>query len=140
MIKIILTIIVLSLLAGGLYYYYQQKKEQYSLYDRRVLFSAYARSLDGLTVVLLIQDPEKIVEEKKVSNFAIPNDFFQKTVAAREELYVIGSRDFRTPASDLYQLYMVKTREEKFGYIPNYRLEEKNGTPFALPPRKGPVF
>jgi len=139
MLKFIIIIIILGLLAGVFYFLYQQKQEKFSLYDLPVLFSAYAHSIDGLSVVPLCQDPEKIVEETKVSK-AIPDDFFQKSVAAKEELYILGSKETRTLTGDPYQFYLVRTKTEKFGYIPIYRLEEKDGKPFASLPTKGPVF
>jgi len=137
-IKFIIIIVVLAVVAGALYYYYQAKEEKFSLYDRRVLFKAYAHSLDGLPVVALYQDPEMFVEDKKVAK-GIPDDFFQKSVADKEELYIIGSMEIMALTGETYLFYLAKTEGGKFGYIPNYRLGEKDGKPFAPVPPKGPI-
>jgi hypothetical protein len=138
MIKFIIIIVILALVAGALYYYYKTKEEKFSMYDRRVLFKAYAHSLDGLPVVPLRRDPENLVEDKRVTK-GIPEDFFQESVADKEELSIIGSMEVMSLTGESYQFYLAKTQGGKFGYIANYRLEEKNGKPFAPLPPKGPI-
>jgi len=138
MIKFVIIIVILALVAGALYYYYKTKEEKFSLYDRRVLFKAYAHSLDGLPVVPLRRDPENLVEDKKVTK-GIPEDFFQKSVADKEALSIIGSMEVMSMSGDVYVFYLVRTQGEKFGYIANYRLEEKDGKPFVQLPPKGPI-
>ncbi len=139
MFKFIIIVVILALVSGVLYYIYLKKEEKYSLYDKRVLFKAYAHSLDGLSVVALTQDPEKLSGEKEVTSGGIPEDFFQKAVAAKEELYIIGSKEILAMNGQTYNFYLVKTKGDKFGYIANYRLEEKNGKIFAPVPPKGPI-
>ena len=139
MIKFIIIIIVLALLSGALYYFYLIKQEKFSLYEKPVLFKAYAHSIDGLIVVPLCDNPDKLTGEKEIASGGISEDFFQKSVADKEELYIIGSKDIMAMSGETYHFYLVRTERGKFGYIANYRLEEKNGKPFAPVPPKGPI-
>ncbi len=136
--KILVIIILIALFVGGLIYYKTREREFHFL-DLPVLFTAYAHSIDNLTVVPLYQDPQRKIEHKRRTK-KIPDEYFQSTVGAGEKLSIVGSVEVYPEPAFTILFYLVKTRSGHFGYIPNYRLAEKDGKPLATPPRRAEIY
>jgi hypothetical protein len=102
---------------------------------RPVQFSAYAHSIDGLGVISLYQDPEKVVEGR-YGGHKVPDKLFQTSVRVKERLGVLDSITVLGASGEI-RFFLVKTEDALFGYIPQYRLEDGSGNPLEPPPAKG---
>ena len=137
--KFIVAVIILVLVIAGWVYYYQQKGVSTRFLEVPVQFTAYAYSIDGLEVAPFYQDPQRTLGGKRITK-KIPDDLFQPSVNVKEKLFVLDQVEVRTDPSTIVRFYLVKTGEELFGYIPDYRLAEKDGTPLASPSRRGAKY
>jgi hypothetical protein len=100
-----------------------------------VQFSAYARSIDGLNVISLYQDPEKTIEGR-YGGHKVPDNLFQSSVRVKERLGILDSITVLGPRGEI-RFFLVKTEDILFGYIPQYRLEDADEKQLGPPPARG---
>lgn len=105
---------------------------------RPVQFSAYAHSIDGLSVISLYQDPEKSIEGR-YGGHKVPDKLYKTSVNVKERLGVLDSITVLVPSGET-RFFLVKTDDALFGYLPLYRLEDGSGNPLESPPAKGETY
>ena len=137
--KFVVGVVILGLVIAGWFFYSQQKSVSAKFLDLPVQFTAYIHSIDSLEVAPLYQDPQRTLEGERVTK-RIPDELFQPSVSVKEKVSVVDEVEVHTGPSTVIRFYLVKTGEERFGYIPIYRLAEKDGAPLASPPHRGKKY
>ena len=131
----IVFIIIVAVVVTTVVRYLKVRSIEDDFLKRPVQFSAYAHSIDGLSVISLYQDPEKSVEGR-YGGHKVPDNLFQSSVNVKDRLGVLDSITVLVPSGEI-RFFLVKTDDALFGYIPQYRLEDGSGDPLGLPPTRG---
>ena len=137
--RVFIVLVILAVVVAGSYFYYRHRRVEARFLQMPVLFTAHAYSIDGLHVVPLYKDARRYKERMKKKN-RVPERLYQSSVEEGEKLYVLDSINIMPRPGVTLKFYLVKTRRGGMGYIPDYFLAEKDGTPLAKPPRGYPIY